>query len=482
MKLPSSFFKLTSVKGHNHATQATKILNGANNHTPEILLAASSSHALAATSFASAAKTTRDPESHRTLEILVQQHERYATRLKALAEKPDSQPPSPDTAEEPEKTSVEGTANERRSRSPPPAPPLPLVKTSGAAPYPARLQKSTSSLATNLASARGIPPSSGPPPDSRRRRPPPLAPPTDSKPTTNPLSLLPPDAPGSPHTPQEEPFSKFYSSLNTLIHRIGSPFTASLAFAGLQVGETSTDNEISTSILPTGWTQGRGRGRNLGLDETAGGESFYVVPTSGGTISYADILHHNAPPRKPRSLLSTVETTDRKDELAKFTGHNKTLEELQLENATLRRSLEQATREKQKLERRSRENENMLKSSVIALSRNSGPAGMQMLNRQHDQSWLHTVHDDGEEVYSEGRHVGQLELIREERDLDSEARIAALEAEVREVKAKAERTARENEKLKKQVLRDREKWESLRDNARKRGSRVAGGEATRGDE
>lgn len=468
-------------KAHQHAVQASNILSSSSSpHSQSTLIAAASSHALAATSFASAAKTTRDPEAHRTLELLVAEHTRWAERLKRQAEAPVSS-----GGLEPV-TEASDSDDAGRSKKDT-APKLPFA---GTPHYPARLQKSTSSLATNLASARGIPPprsanstTATTASSSSRRRSGGHSlsdkSPSSSKPTTNPLSLLPPDEPST-----DASFSKFYSSLNSLITKIGSPFTASLAFTGLPVGTASSDNEIPPDVLPKGWTQGRGRGRNLGLNDApgAGGESFYVVPYSGGTMSYANVVQ-----RTPTTVEEEKDKTARRsrsyhaqqpvpsslrqprdEETAKFAGHEKTLEELQLENSTLRRTLEQLSRSMNKWQQKTRESEKELKSSIIALSKTRGGGGAGQLNdvlsQAQRRSWLHVPNDEeDEETYSEGRKVGELEVEREA-VLEMEGRVKLLEQELRSRNGEMERIRAENEKLSKV----KERWDALKEGAKKR--------------
>ncbi|KAF8253917.1 hypothetical protein K440DRAFT_618441 [Wilcoxina mikolae CBS 423.85] len=471
---------------HQHAVQASNILSSSSSpHSQSTLIAAASSHALAATSFASAAKTTRDPEAHRTLELLVAEHTRWAERLKRQAEAPTSSGGLQPVTE----ASDSEDAGRNKKDAVPPIPQLPFA---GTPHYPARLQKSTSSLATNLASARGIPPprsaasAAASSSSSRRRSGGPLLPdksPSSSKPTTNPLSLLPPDEPST-----DASFSKFYSSLNSLITKIGSPFTASLAFTGLPVGTAPTDNEISPDVLPKGWTQGRGRGRNLGLNDVpgAGGESFYVVPYSGGTMSYANVVqrtpttveeekdkttrHSRSYPTQQSAPSSPRQHRD--EETAKFAGHDKTLEELQLENSTLRRTLEHVSRKMNHFEQKTRESEKEIKSSILALSKTRGAGQINdIFSQAQRRSWLHVPNEDEEEeTYSEGRRVGELEAERET-VRDMETRVKLLEQELRSRNGEMERIRQENEKLTKV----KERWDALREGAKKRERNSRGG-------
>lgn len=489
------------------------------------------------------------------------EHERWAARLKRDAERPvekeitafggletvvegGSLTSDSGVTDEAATSSSPKSKRESRDLIPPPHPSLAFANTSSS--VPPRLQKSTSSLATNLASARGIPQSqltarlaSGATSPGRRRtgnlhtneRGQPLPGTHDfpsSKPTTNPLTLLPPDdppsrAPGASSKPHsaEEPFSKFYSSLNTLVSRIGSPFAASLAFAGLPLDpdpDSDTEAAARRALLPRGWTEGRGRGRGLdkGWSTGEGGESFYVVPVSGGTLSYAGVVRRDSSPaasppddfggfdmlkspaRSARDSANfpALGERDRDRDRANpnpLTGYTKTKEELQLENTGLRQAIDHMSRTMHTWQRKTKESENMLKNSIFALSKgDGGRAGLDILNQVARKSWLHVPYDEGEgergaggggeeedEVISEGRRVGEMEWEKEQRDRRAEEeaeekddRIRALEEELDAMRREAERMGRENEKLKKVLEKAKDKWERLKEGAR---TRKAGG-------
>jgi regulator of replication initiation timing len=249
------------------------------------------------------------------------------------------------------------------------------------------------------------------------------------------------------------------------------------------VGTGPNDNEITAEVLPKAW---RARNRHLNLNnlENQGAESFYVVPYSGGTASYANVARRadSKEEDKPR----------RDDEEARYAGHDKTLEELQLENVTLRRTLEQLSRNMSKWQRKTRESEKELKSSIMALSK-SGAASKginDILSQAQRRSWLHVPNEEeDDETYSEGRRIGEMELIKEEareKVLELDDRVKILERELRERDAELERMHRENEKLRKTVQKFKDRWDALREGAKKRErNNVAGGgsvRSVRGDE
>jgi len=507
-----------------HACQASKALSSVQPPYPSAtLLAAANSHALAATSFTAAAKLTKDPEALRTLELLTKEHQRWEAQLRQDAERPAQKSKDQESQGGPDTVAgagASGTPTEPSKggekvspKDTPSSPPsLPFANTGGA-PYPPRLQKSSSSLATNLASARGIqlpgssrvPGASSQSPNRRRTGDRPPAIDVSAKPTTNPLTILPPDEPK--RKDPEEGFSIFYSSLNTFISRVGSPFATSLAFAGLPLpnddeGDEEKDREARRNVLPKSWVEKHGRGRGLEkgwpTNDPNGGESFYVVPVTGGTLSYAGVVRRDASPASqnspiddfeslPRDLCSRAlspppQTQNLRD--AGLAGHAKTKEELQLENTGLRQTIDHMSRTMQSWQRKTRESENMLKNSLMALSktnnRDNPDAGIDILNQVQRKSWLHVPYDEPDDVeFSEGRAAvvvgGESEWEKErererseaeEEEDDREVRIAALERDLAEARVENEKLARENERLGRIVEKFKIKWEKLKEGAR----------------
>lgn len=125
-------------------------------------------------------------------------------------------------------------------------------------------------------------------------------------------------------SPNEEGFSRFYNSFGSLINRLSAP----LAFAGLPlITEESTPAEPPRPESPV---QKRHRGKSVSVpsdepnlssiysraalravyhDGHSGTDSFYVVPTSGHTVSYANILNFDQKERR-RAIAASVHSID----------------------------------------------------------------------------------------------------------------------------------------------------------------------------
>ncbi|KAF3910871.1 hypothetical protein ABW20_dc0106782 [Dactylellina cionopaga] len=113
-------------------------------------------------------------------------------------------------------------------------------------------------------------------------------------------------------------FTKFYSQFEEYIDAVGNP----LAFAGLPL-----DGDLS-SMDPA---------LRKAVTEKGAAESFYVVPTTGGTMSYAGILTRNQQqPVAGEKSVTAVITSDSGPKPADKSVNTKTREELELENTQLR--------------------------------------------------------------------------------------------------------------------------------------------------
>ncbi|KAI1339147.1 hypothetical protein F5Y15DRAFT_416457 [Xylariaceae sp. FL0016] len=321
------------IKAHDHARAASTAT-----HTADTTVAINE-HTRAAGEFSNAAKNTTSVEALRTLKLLEQHHRRLSELLQAPLK-----PSNPSTSSE-----NEARGEEKVEASPDTPPSLTSAKSDatttssnekGTAPSPASLRQPRypsrdlgASIASNLASARGI---------RSKYRSQPLSPSISNTeapgnmetasrkagPRTKmqtmlensdkPGSLGSPDRnPGSPankvtETPadgsSDEGFSRFYSAFGSIINRISAP----LAFAGLPlINEEQPEEQSSTPVSdspvqrrthklkPSPSTlaepdlnkiYSKAALRAVSRDGQSANDSFYVVPTSGHTASYASIL------------------------------------------------------------------------------------------------------------------------------------------------------------------------------------------------
>ncbi|KAI0882788.1 uncharacterized protein GGS22DRAFT_40864 [Annulohypoxylon maeteangense] len=331
------------IKAHDHARAASIAT-----HTSDTTVAVNE-HTRAAGEFANAAKNTSSVEALRTLKLLEQHHRRLSELLQIPGKVPTSQTPENDSqanekdeaipgATTESKSDAAGSSNEKGNQ---PLPTLPKQPR-----YPAR--DLGASIASNLASARGIrskyrsqplspsisnteAPGNMDATTSRRsgrtkmqtmldnsERPNALSPEKERAPRSSNSSIQdqaePPAAAAS-----DEGFSRFYSAFGSIINRISAP----LAFAGLPLisEEDPVSSSPSAAVVtapppsepqpksPTHKRPSRTRNPSAGVaepdlrklyskaalravarDGQSANDSFYVVPTSGHTASYASIL------------------------------------------------------------------------------------------------------------------------------------------------------------------------------------------------
>ncbi|KAI1133735.1 hypothetical protein F5Y10DRAFT_4139 [Nemania abortiva] len=316
------------IKAHDHARAASVAT-----HTSDTTVAINE-HTRAAGEFANAAKDTTSVEALRTLKLLEQHHRRLSELLQAPLQPPSSQASTETDPPEDEKEEAhpasDPAAPSAKSLNEKSAPPKPTVLKHPR--YPAR--DLGASIASNLASARGI----------RKYRGQPLVPSVsntevpgnlegvvkkaasrtkmqdmlDNSDKTSTVSS-PGRSAGFVDEPpsrevsdvsaasSDEGFSRFYSAFGSLINRISAP----LAFAGLPLINEEQPEEQSPPPPPEMPTQKRIRVRHsaptsvepdlpklyskaalraVNREGHSTNDSFYVVPTSGHTASYASIL------------------------------------------------------------------------------------------------------------------------------------------------------------------------------------------------
>lgn len=345
---------MKSHQAHDHAKAASDATQTANSTV------AVNEHTRAAGEFSNAAKVTSSIEALRTLRLLEQHHQKLSELIQFSIEHPAKQALT-------EKDVVESGEKAAASTVGPDAKPDPTnsasatSKPSGTIPgltpqrrYPPSRELS-SSIASNLASARGIR-------NSRRGQP--VAPSVsndqapgnvdvlarkegsrtrmqhmlDSKTGKPKPSWVPPSQPSAQstrppsidETPQEEymrasatsdeGFSRFYSTFGSIINRLSAP----LAFAGLPL--IAEEQAPADSPAPESAVRRRSRAKSIPppgeepdlskiyskaalravyRDGHSGIDSFYVVPTSGHTVSYANILNFDQK-EKRRAMAASV--------------------------------------------------------------------------------------------------------------------------------------------------------------------------------
>lgn len=484
-------------------------------------------HALAASEFSNAAKTTSNVEALRTLRLLEQHHQKLSELLKLPLE-PTSQQSTADSdiTEGDEKQSPTEhdpgkkdrntalAASSAGSGSPVAAKLMPTLSHQQRR-YPAR--DLTSSIASNLATARGI---------RTGRRGQPLTPSVSndqapgnvevrprkdgtgqkinnqldqtSKPswvpsgTVSPAKSEPQQATVAPIEEEESPrpsdegFSRFYNTFGSLFNRLSAP----LAFAGLPLITEESGSETSVGPAPNPEPRSPRRHRSrpppspsaepdlskiyskatlraLRGDGNGPNDSFYVVPTSGHTASYASILSFDQKER--RRIAASVhgghgENLDDADEddfvdarespaamlspaLRKRLGKDKSdknlhnvVEELHLENASLKEALDKLTKRLQIFELNSQ-------SSYVALA--------QSLRLQRPASPSSSSGGGG------GGKTGPDDeaLKKKNRELEEQLALAA---------QRMEKLEQEHAKLLSTVDKYRDRWEKLKAGAKAR--------------
>ncbi|KAI9832786.1 MAG: hypothetical protein M1819_004006 [Sarea resinae] len=554
---------------HSHARNAQNETHKSN------VTAASEEHELAAGEFASAAKTSGDAEALRTLKLLEQHHQKLAEILKFRESQHSYPNPSGEISE---------TSDNAPVASPAPA------ASSTSSPYKAAVSQRnpsrdlTSSIASNLASARGIP-------SSQQRRGAPISPtlsaqhaggkmlgnPTKPRasetrkkqgsPSTNnervksshgaQPSSLPAVAESreSKHSPgvdlaskeevadqdeeeeeakaSDEPFQRFYSTFEGLLSRLSAP----LAFAGLPLtsdepptptpSKPETPQPTTTTTTTTAdpdVTSLFSRAALRALREENGSsnaaESFYVVPTTGGTISYAGILsrpeqdyhthsrnqhslssshtsqdfvdaretpvqHHQHQNQVPppifsrrassnKALSSTSSSTAAVAGRTQDPASTKTLEELHLENRTLKQLTDALSRRLHMWEANAQNSSLALQQSLRSMNHPSSPH--HQTSPSPYEAPASTSASPATKTQTQTQPPSQ-PPIQAQADVDIASRLTSLETQLRETEAARIRTEKENEKLRDVLARYRDRWSKLKEGAKNR-REGAGGAST----
>lgn len=329
----------------------------------------------------------------------------------------------------------------------------------------------------------------------------PWSPPTPSSTEVVSQQAVPPSAAesgGSRDKPAitDEAFNRFYSAFGGLVSKVSGP----LAFAGIQMGsadpvraeqsrkssaEVKLDREHA--VLDRSMTAGeldvnklfsRAALRSIRDGSGAGpgnpAESFYVVPTTGGTMSYAGILTRAERQARRNSIedgdddfVDARETPPSPEMRHSASGSRiwagrrgapdklttpqtqKTMEEMQVENETLRGLTDS-------LATRLHMWEVSAQSSSMALQ--------QSIRMMHRQS-------AGTPDYfqpSTATTSPVATLTAPPGAADTDARIKELEEQIQRSEKKLETAAHENDKLKNVLGRYRDRWEKLKEGAKTR--------------
>ena len=277
-----------------------------------------------------------------------------------------------------------------------------------------------------------------------------------------------------------ESFQRFYSTFENLISKLSAP----LAFAGLPLTgdvpppvtpektptrerteeheRAGTDPDLSKIFSKAALRAVKERTGPNGLG--TGGESFYVVPTTGGTISYANILSraeeerraglegrerleddeepefvdasetpHPPSPEKSRHGVGRPWRIGSRPHQQSLSRSTKTMEELQVENQALKQLSDTLSRRLHMWEMNAQSSSMALQHSLRALQRSQAAS-------------------DG------GKYSGD----------DPSEKLKEVEEQLRNTRKEMEKLGRENEKLRGVVARYREKWEKLKEGARMR--------------
>ncbi|KAF4916728.1 hypothetical protein CGCF415_v000573 [Colletotrichum fructicola] len=319
------------VKAHDHAKAASNAT-----HQSETTVAINE-HALAAGEFANAARSTASLEALRTLRLLEQHHKHLSELLKIPLDRRTSQASNIDTidgkaeSQASETTSI-SASDDAPTKSETAGSPAATAKHPPSLTQPRRYpsREMTSSIASNLASARGIrggrnrsqpiPPSvtndqaPGNMEGQARREgsrakmqnvldqsgKPAWIPPTHAEPQRQEPKKT--EEVASPAS--DDGYSRFYNTFGSIINRLSAP----LAFAGLPlISEESPAPEPVEVPEPAPVKRNRlkspattaepdlskiySRNTLRALSANNPNDSFYVVPTSGHTVSYANILN-----------------------------------------------------------------------------------------------------------------------------------------------------------------------------------------------
>ncbi|KAK3182312.1 hypothetical protein K4F52_006311 [Lecanicillium sp. MT-2017a] len=495
-------------KAHDHAHAASVATRQSADTTVAV-----NEHTQAAGEFASAAKNTTSVEALRTLKLLEAHHKRLAELLRLPPELP-SQGSDGDWGEKARgEKDAAAEENSQSAKGTPESAPAKTAHMPGLSQQRRNVSREmSSSIASNLASARGIrskyrgqplspsmsndqaPGNVDPHPrrdgsrakmqnlmDTQQQGKPTWVPPspaaTKSEGRARAVSAPTVDSPSA--AVDDGGYSKFYNTFGSLINKISAP----LAFAGLpliQEESITSDQQVPEPTSPKRRSRtvpspnldpdlskiySTATMKALAREGHAPHESFYVVPSTGHTMSYANILSY-AEKEKRRlgtSIHSSTGAPAEEEEDDFVDAHevpaalspgarrrvgkvrserelNNTIEELSTENKSLKDMLD-------KLAKRLHTFEASAQSSAMALA--------ESYRLMRPSSPTATKHDD----------AGAQRSVHE-----TEEQLAA-------VMKQMERLEKDNRKMQKTLEKYREKWEMLKAGAkaRREGQKVGDG-------
>ncbi|KAI1410843.1 hypothetical protein F5Y13DRAFT_69747 [Hypoxylon sp. FL1857] len=515
------------IKAHDHARAASIAT-----HTSDTTVAVNE-HTRAAGEFANAAKNTSSVEALRTLKLLEQHHRRLSELLQIPSKPPTSQAASDNDSQGSEKdeaipgvvpstpsakSDVNGSSTEKNNQPMPTLPKQPR--------YPAR--DLGASIASNLASARGI---------RSKYRSQPLSPSVSnteapgnmeaasrrSGPRTKMQNMLDnsdkPNAAVSPDKERftrqsgtqdavsskeqtnnaananDEGFSRFYNAFGSIINRISAP----LAFAGLPLISEEQVETPSSAPVPEPPAQKRSRVRTsasvsaepdlkriyskaalraVTRDGQLTNDSFYVVPTSGHTASYASILTFaDKEKRRQEAQGGAVHLLEEADEddfvdakesqvprspaLQRLAGKGRSdkdltnmVEELYLENKSLKDMLDKLSKRLHAFESMS-QNSGMRLAESMRLMRPGSPLASGGTSAGKSAAASPVVTDEA--------------LVKRNRELEEKLQVMGKQMEDME---------RNYDKVRANLMRYREKWDQLKAGAKARRAGGASGSGT----
>ena len=268
----------------------------------------------------------------------------------------------------------------------------------------------------------------------------------------------------------EDTFSRFYSTFEGLLSKLSAP----LGFAGLPLAsdeppkvdistekpkhppQSSTEPDVGRLFSKSALRAVREE-HGTGSGGFGAAESFYVVPTTGGTISYAGILSRAEREARQAAGEDNDEFVDARETLQPTSPNmkrrtknpiTKNMEELQLENEALRALADDLSIRLHRFEVGAQNSSMALAMSMRAFhSPTTSSAAI-----------VHSPSAAG---------GGGPDKIRE------------LEEQIAASKKEKDKLQRENDKLKTVIERYREKWEKLKDGARERMATAGKGDTGR---